>query len=277
MSCWYVRFALYVFVVSYLCSRLTYISTHFNPDRPPSPEHVALVGVVGCLATSALIALEYAVPKKKWSVVLCSLGLVLLIGLGIESLMWDDVEIRCKTSVSVVGLAYSDSDAWALRHEWGEDLFVVRGLEHENQSALNLTRARGIERRVPESQLEDLIHLMSTYDLLKQMSVGEVNWVVVLEPTARLRPKFLPRMFGAICRHEKSDVIWLHASVLWDTETTGMVYKRLSLPRVLHWLDLDADERRTSVALRDMLSEGCASGQLECAAAALVRRSSQLP
>jgi hypothetical protein len=291
---WYLRAPLYIMIVSYLTSRLTYVTTYLRPDRPFTFDHVLYVALLGAASTAALFGMEYGVWSRRAWLFLVSAFALGIMAHGVESLTWEEPDVQCASTVAYVGLIYDDADAAQLRREFGQDVEMYRGWAVGNTTAANMTAERGVDLRVSESHRDILAHTMNTYEMLQSAYAGlRVDWIVALEAGARALPNFRARTQRAACAHADKDLVWLQGPAIlrWKLTggvvdgTTGMMYRRQSLPRVLHWLDLDGDgvsyERSDhtgedgegqyqTIALNHLLSAGCWADKLACAVTPLV-------
>lgn len=292
-----VRLTAYAFVISYLTSRMTYSTTYLQPTRPFTFDHVLFVFIVGLVAGVCLFMIEFSItekPRSRFVLIAVALLILLYMNVTIISFTHPAVEPGCPHSIAMVAHASSESKAQALRDEFGSEMVVWKHLDHSQTTAANLTADRGILSSFPEHHKPLLAHLMSTYDLLDYYYKNSpMDWIVVVEENARPLPNFKERLQSAACANEKKDVVWLQgpAIIRWKMTggivdgTTGMMYKRTSIPRVLKWLDLDGegveagrrdhpegddDDQYQLVAVNHVMSDACWQNKLRCGVTPLV-------
>lgn len=293
----YLRFTLYAVIIAYLTSRMTYATTYLQPTRPFTFDHVLFVLIIGLVSGICFILIEFSIAEKPRSrFVLVASALLVLMYMNVTIISFTNAVPRpgCRHSIAMVAHASSDARAQLLRDEFGPDLSVWKHLDHSQTTAANLTADRGILSSFPEHHKPILAHLMSTYDLLDHFyKSSPTDWILVLEENAKPLPNFMARLQSAACENEKNDVVWLQgpAIIRWKMTggivdgTTGMMYKRTSIPRVLKWLDLDGegieagrrdhpegdeDDQYQLVAINHVMSDACWQNKLKCGVSPLV-------
>ena len=279
----YCRFLFYAFCLSFLVSRLTYVTTYARPDRPFTFDHVLGVMVLGFFASVSILVLEYGVASARTEAPLRPLyfmgaGFLLLLALFtyVESLMAVDETPCAAPPPSIVYIAHASTplDAAVLQRNFP---FVSRVFPMANLSFANSSHP-DFER-----------HYLSTFALLKDAYAREEGskYIVVLEDGAKSLPNFRPKLESWICRHPMQELIWLQAPAIlrWSVTggivdgTTAMVYKRASIPKFLDWLETHALQTALTyhdassyeiVAYNHRASDACWTNAMQCGVVPLV-------
>lgn len=285
------RLALYVFVVAYLTSLMTYTMSWLEPDRPFSASYVAGVVWVGTVAAGALGLIEYSVRVKPRSGPFFFVLALLVLGYThhvISSFTSADVgESKCHHSFAFVAHTTSDLATEMLKKREFPGVEFTTWRRKEASEMMNLTADLGIHER----HAHHVARLVSTYEMLEYVYTTPMDWIVVLEDDAKAMPNFMNRLRNAMCRHTDTDVLWLQGPAIlrWTLTggivdgTTALVYKRASIPRVLRWIEIDgesmeyrrrqrgdADEDADLVSVDRLVSDGCWLGKFSCGVEPLV-------